>query len=102
MDYDDWLGKMEGSIVAGNTSEWADGVDRQISVRRTLNEIKQSIISRTTCLTCKFGINLMRRMFEAGKSDEEILSRGAVMCTALKFATPRVCEGIMKLVGVSI
>jgi sphingomyelin phosphodiesterase len=76
-------------------------VNNLFNVHQVLEEIKSSTGSKTSCLACKFIINMVRFMIKTSRSDTEILSFVGTHCSTLKIQTPRVCTGVMNLIGVS-
>ncbi|XP_058792039.1 sphingomyelin phosphodiesterase-like [Phymastichus coffea] len=52
-----------------------------------------------SCPSCKIGVNLLRSMIASGKSVKEVVSLATGVCSFFSIQTPRVCAGIMNLVG---
>lgn len=94
--------EMEQALKKRNTARWAKDVSKMLNLAQVIDEIKTSMETKKTCLACKFGVNLIRYMVENGKSDQEIAAVGSQMCITLQLQTPRVCSGIMDLIGVSM
>ncbi|XP_011501160.1 PREDICTED: sphingomyelin phosphodiesterase-like [Ceratosolen solmsi marchali] len=83
----------------GNTTE---RINKIFNGHQILEEIKSSIRSKISCLTCKFIIHVVKFMIKTGKNDTEILSFIDTQCSVLQIQTPRVCTGVMNLIGVDV
>ncbi|CAB0033583.1 unnamed protein product [Trichogramma brassicae] len=101
MNYDQWISDMKNAFEHGNYSKWASSVNKQMNVEEMVQEVNDLYKSSASCIGCKFLVNMARIMMQKGKSDDQILDIGTKICNVFKIQTPRVCEGVMKIIGVS-
>ncbi|XP_023316837.1 sphingomyelin phosphodiesterase-like [Trichogramma pretiosum] len=102
MNYDQWISDMKNAFEHGNYSKWASSVNKQMNVEEMVQEVNDLYKSSASCIGCKFLVNMARIMMQKGKSNDQILDIGTKICNVFKIQTPRVCEGVMKIIGVDV
>lgn len=71
------------------------------NLKQVYYEVEHSVMSKVSCTACKAGAGLLQHYIQLGKSKEEIKKMIYQFCVSLNIQSPRVCEGITKLFGVS-
>lgn len=101
MNYTRFVMDMQNAISRGNNDEWIMTINKMFNIPKVTEEIKTSKITKASCFACKFLINAARHMMKNGKSDQEIATFAAEICSTVKIESPPVCKGILNLIGVT-
>lgn len=95
------LWDIENIQQGGHLSLLVDKAMNFMDLRQVMFEVETSVMSKVSCTACKAGATLLQYFIKAGKSDHEIMSSILQFCVSLKIQSPRVCQGVTLLFGVS-
>lgn len=82
-------------------SPFLDKTLKLFNLQQVAFEIENSVMSKVSCTACKAGASLLQHYIKSGRSKEEIIKTIYQYCTNLQIQSPRVCEGVSNLFGVS-
>lgn len=82
--------------------KFVDQTLKLFNLKQVAYELETSIMSKVSCTACKTGAGLLQHYIKTGKSADEIMKMIFTYCINLKLQSPRVCEGVSHLFGVSL
>lgn len=92
---------MESVQPSGHLSLFVDKALKLLDLRQVMTEVETSVMSKVSCTACKVGAGLLQNYIKNGKSDKEIMGSIYQFCVSLNIQSPRVCEGVTLVFGVS-
>lgn len=95
------LWEMENVQSTGHLSGFVDKALKLLDLKQVMMEVETSVMSKVSCTACKVGAGLLQHYIKVGKDDKQIMNSIYQFCVSLNIQSPRVCEGVTLLFGVS-
>lgn len=100
-NYSRMLWEMENVQPTGHLSGFVDKALKLLDLKQVMMEVETSVMSKVSCTACKVGAGLLQHYIKVGKDDKQIMNSIYQFCVSLNIQSPRVCEGVTLLFGVS-
>lgn len=100
MNYTQLIEDLDNALAEGHVVQWIKSMSQMLNLDRVMKEIETHEEDSPTCNACKVGVNMIRRMIKAGKSEEYIIDFLTRTCITTQGQTDRYCRGLMTLTGV--